>query len=205
MAALLVSPFTVFLGTVVLGESVILAAAALAAQGSWSIWSVAVAAFTGTILSDAMWFLLAGRLVDRIERDPDRSARLHRHASRLDRWTTGRPHLALLFGKFVYGTRILSIAYISVRDTHLKRFLGFDAVGTVIWLAVILPIGYAAGRGIERAGVDLTRVEPALAAVVVAAIAIRGVTEWRRRNRDTPEDRTQTEDSQHAHSARPRD
>lgn len=205
MAGVLVSPLTVFLGTVVLGESVILAAAALAAQGSWSIWSVAVAAFTGTILSDATWFLLAGRLVDRIERDPDRSARLRRHAARLDNWTAARPHLALLFGKFVYGTRILSIAYLSARDTHLKRFLGFDAIGTVIWLAVILPIGYAAGRGIERAGVDLARVDTSLVAVVVAAIAIRGVTEWRRRNRDTPEDRTQTESSQQAHSDRLRD
>lgn len=173
--------WAVFVGTFFLGESVILASAALAAQGSWSVWAVAGWAFAGTVLSDAVWFSAAGRGVRGLRGDPGRAERLDRHVARLDRWTGQRPHRALLFVKFVYGTRILSISYLSVRGVPLRRFVTFDAAGTLIWLAVIVPLGYLGGRGLSGMGVDLAGLERGLVGLIAVGVLARAVVLWWRR------------------------
>lgn len=175
--------WVVFIGTFFLGESVILAAAALAAQGTLSVWSVAGWAFAGTVLSDTVWFTSAGRGISAVNRDEDRASRLARHGQRLDRWTGEHPHRALLFIKFVYGTRILSITYLAWRRVAPVRFVGFDAAGTAIWLAVIVPVGFFGGRGLELSGVDLTRFEAGLAVAVVVAVLVRALLVWWRSRR----------------------
>lgn len=177
----LASWWVVFVGTFFLGESVILGAAALAAQGTSSVWSVAGWAFAGTVLSDTVWFTSAGRAVAVVNRDGERAARLARHGQRLDRWTGTHPQRALLFIKFVYGTRILSITYLAWRRVDPATFVAFDAAGTAVWLAAIVPVGFFGGRGLERAGVDLTRFEVGFAVVVVVAVVVRAAMLWRRR------------------------
>lgn len=179
--ALPTGSWTVFVGTFFLGESVILASAALAAQGSWSVWAVAGWAFAGTVLSDAVWFSVAARGLRGLRRDPRRAERLDRHAARLDRWTGQRPHRALLFVKFVYGTRILSISYLSLRGVPRQRFVTFDAVGTLVWLAVIVPLGYLGGRGLSVVGVDLAGLERGLLGLVAVGALARAVVLWWRR------------------------
>ena len=171
----------VFVGTFLLGESVILAAAAMAGQGTWPVTWVAGWAFAGTVISDVAWFTAANRGIAALGRNPERARKLDVHARRLDRWTGARPCRALLFIKFVYGTRILSIAYLSLRKVSRRRFASFDAAGTAIWLAVIIPIGYLAGRGLGSAGVDLVRFEGVFAILVVLAVAARALVWWRHR------------------------
>ena len=65
----------------------------------------------------------------------------------VDKITYNKPFLALLFMKFLYGTRFLIIIYIAMRQVKLKTFLFYDIIGTIIWLLVIIPIGWLAGKG----------------------------------------------------------
>lgn len=173
----------VLVGTFFLGETVVLAAAALAAQGSWSMTAVAGWAFVGTVASDTLWFRTARIGLDRWS-SGTRADRLARATARLDRLSGGHPHRALIFVKFVYGTRIASIAYMAMRRVPPRRFVTFDALGTVIWLAVMIPIGWAIGLGLDRLGADLKRVEWIVLGIVLTAAAGRGITRWRSNNRE---------------------
>lgn len=183
-------------GTFVLGESIVLSAAALAAQGAFPVWMVALWAFVGTVASDNVWFRVLGRAFSAVNRKEERAERLARHVARLDRVTGDHPHRALLFVKFIYGTRILSISYLAVRKVSTRTFAIFDAVGTLIWLAVIVPVGYAGGRVLDRIGVDLRQLQVGFVVVVVLAIGLRLVAAWRTRHREASVDTATCQDQE---------
>lgn len=171
--------WVVFVGTFFLGESVVLAASALAAQGVWSVIAVAGWAFAGTVISDTVWLRSAAMGLGRWRSDPDGSGKLAKTTDRLDRLTGQHPHRALVIVKFLYGTRIASLVYMAVRNVPTRRFVAFDAIGTAIWLAVIIPIGWAIGRGMANLGADLKRLEWLILAIVLAATLYKGVARCR--------------------------
>lgn len=168
----------VFVGTFFLGESVVLTASALAAQGSWSLVAVVGWAFAGTVTSDTMWFRTARLGLDRWSSGV-RAERLARATARLDRLSGEHPHRALLFVKFLYGTRIASIAYMAIRNVPSGRFIVYDSMGTAVWLAVVVPVGWMIGHGLDRLGADIKRVEWLVLGIVLAVAAVRGIRQWR--------------------------
>ncbi|MDH3306653.1 MAG: hypothetical protein OEO77_03935 [Acidimicrobiia bacterium] len=98
-------------------------------------------------MSDTIWFRSAAMGMGRWQADPDRKESLGLATSRLDRLAGKRPHRALLFIKFLYGTRIASLAYMAVRNVPTRTFVLFDAAGTTLWLAVMIPIGGGSDEG----------------------------------------------------------
>lgn len=173
----------VFVGTFFLGESVVLVSAALAATGTWSVWAVVGWAFAGTVISDTAWFRTARLGLGRWTSDSGRAARLALTTRRLDRLSGAHPHRALLFVKFVYGTRIASIAYMALRQVPAGRFVVFDSIGTAVWLAVMVPLGWAIGMGAESLGADLKRFEWAILGIVLVGAAAKGYMAWRHQSR----------------------
>jgi len=171
----------VLVGTFFLGESVVLAASALAAHGSWSWQAVAGWAFVGTVASDSLWFRAASTGLGRWSTG-DRAKQLRRATSMVDRITGAHPHRALIFVKFVYGTRIASIAYMAFRGVRPRTFVTFDAVGTLLWLAVMIPVGWAIGLGLDRLGADLRRLEWLVLGIVLAGATAQGIRRWQNRH-----------------------
>lgn len=141
----------IFVGALLFGETVIVPAAALAAHGRWTIPAVIGWAFAGTVTADIAWFVAANRSLGRFARDLDQRREHSDALAWLGRRAGARPARTLLFVKFVYGTRILSIAYLSSRGVSGREFVLYDAVGTAIWLAVIVPVGWLVGRGVAGA------------------------------------------------------
>ncbi len=165
-------------GTFVFGDSIVLAASGLAAHGQWSVLSVFIWSFLGTLMSDTIWFKLADGSLQKIMRDPAREAAFDRMTARMDRWTGESPHRGLLFVKFLWGTRTLSIVYMASRDVSTRTFVLFDAIGTVLWLAVLVPIGFLAGKGVATLSADLTRLEYALPILLILAIGLKRGRTW---------------------------
>lgn len=173
----------VFVGTFFFGDSIVLAAGALASQGHWQLSGVFVWALFGTVLSDTVWFSISGRTLARIRRNPERLVRFDRIVAKLDRWVGDHPHRGLLFVKLLYGTRVLSLVYMSVRQVPARRFILFDAVGAALWLAVLLPLGWFAGTQLATLQRSVPQIEFVLLAVAVAGLAARRGWTWLRRAR----------------------
>lgn len=164
----------VFVASFFAGETMIITAAALAAHGHWPLIAVFGYAFAGTVSSDATWFLIARKWWPRLEAGGgERSKRI---LSWLESKTGDRPHLALLYVKFLYGTRILAITYMSIRRVALSRFIASDALGTLGWLSVMVAIGWFAGAGISQlAGSRLKLVIPM---ILVVVLLVKGSVVW---------------------------
>ena len=167
----------IFFGAFFFGEMIILSAAFLAGQDVWSIGNVFWLAFAGTVLSDMLWFVF-GRSLTSATYWQKAQKTYGGFLRRLDRLTGQRPFLSLLFIKFVYGTRVLTIIYLSVRKIRLWQFLLFDAVGTVLWLGVMLSVGWLAGRGVVNVLGAVHQVEYGLLGLILLILLFKYATVW---------------------------
>jgi len=168
----------IFVGAFFFGETVILTAAFLAGQGIWSLESVFWLSLVGTITSDSLWFFLGQtffKFTYRWERYRDK---YQAFLMKLEKITGQKPFLALLFIKFLYGTRILTILYLSIRKVHYPTFFLFNTIGTVFWLLVMIFVGWLVGRGTADAGQVFSRVEYTLTALVLLIVLYRIITTW---------------------------
>jgi len=140
----------IFLGSFFFAESVILAASFLSAQGLWSFLTVFIFALLGTLLSDFFWYFLGIRFL-KATRQWNLCRRAYNEISNiLDKITKGKHFLALLFIKFLYGTRFLIIVYLAMRKIPFRKFVIYDTIGTTLWLLVIIPVGWLAGKGMYQ-------------------------------------------------------
>ena len=161
-----------FLGSFFGGDMFIFAMSFLAGQGLWSWWSVFLICFVGTIASDCVWFLSGTQILDRF--------RKYKFFKKLDTkyLPKGKPWKVLLIFKFLYGTRILTIIYFGVRKLSFLKFLILDSIGTLEWLAVIVLIGWLAGRGIANYINLFQNISIALTALLIAALVFKFGLIW---------------------------
>ncbi len=140
--------FALFFGPLIGGEFVIISLAFFSAQGVVSLLLLVVLSFLAVFLSDAVWFFLGRTAVaQRII--------LHRHISptaiiifeAVRRTSRGNHFIALVLAKLMPGTRILMIMYMSKSDIVFSKFALYNAVAILIWLLVIIPIGFISGAG----------------------------------------------------------
>lgn len=168
----------IFLGAFFFGETVIITAAFLAAHKLWSMDEVFWLALSGTVLADVVWYLFGQRLMRFFRRWKKYREEGNQLLAALEKTTGQRPFLALLFIKFLYGTRVLTIMYLSARKVGLRTFTIFDSIGTVLWLIAVMAIGWLAGKSITNLAPVLDRVEFAALVLILCIIGFRMGTLW---------------------------
>ncbi len=138
----------IFLGAAFGGEFVLLALGFLAAQKVISIFSLVIFSLLGTLFSDTLWFFL-GRTIF------VRKIVAHRYANNtifvinkaIQRVSKGNNLFALIIAKFLVGTRILLIMFVGSKIIKFKDFIRQDILAIILWLTVIIPIGFISGLG----------------------------------------------------------
>jgi membrane protein DedA with SNARE-associated domain len=170
-----------FVGAFFFGETVILAAALLAQQGWWNMSTVFVVSFIATVVSDAVWFWLGTTFFFKKKWFDKYEKKYKGIVDVLDRKVGHRPYLSLLVIKFLYGTRIITILYLAVKDLSFWKFILFDTIGTLVWLVAMLAIGWFAGNGIASMGLfgSITKL---LSALVVCILVYRWIEVWITKN-----------------------
>lgn len=168
----------IFLGSVFFGESVIIAASYVAAQGVWGIPLVFIYAFLGTILSDSLWFWIGKKLSKWLHTKPSFQKKYQRYTPFIEKIGGKKPFLVLLFIKFLYGTRIITIVYLSIRRIPFSKFLLFNSIGTAIWLCVIIAIGWGVEKGLAYLLPVFSKIEYTILVIVLLIIAFRLFSVW---------------------------
>lgn len=169
---------TVFAGAFFFGDSVILTAAYLAGQLQWPVISIFITAFLGTAAADTMWFFIglfaARRLsgLNFLRKEREKAATL------LAKLTGEKPFYALIFIKFLYGSRIAMILYVASRGLPFSTFTLYNSIGIAVWLGLFFPAGYLAGQGVGKAMPFLNAIEAAIIVLVISAILMRILTVW---------------------------
>ena len=138
----------IFLGAAFGGELALFTLGFLLAQNILHLFPLLFFSFLGTMSSDILWFLLGKTtFVKKIISHRYAHATISLIAEAIDKVSRGSRFLSLIFAKFLAGTRILLIMYVSKNNLELRKFIRYDAVAILIWLMFVIPIGFIAGLG----------------------------------------------------------
>lgn len=141
-------PLIAFLATIVGGELAVLLLSFVSGQGILPLPSVIIGGFLAMLTLDAFWFMLPR---SRWGRRFKQSARVSERYRALEARIEGVSHrndvLILFISKALVGTRILILAYLSVRSISFRRFMVYDAIATLLWTILLGGAGWFAGRG----------------------------------------------------------
>lgn len=165
----------VLIGTLLEGETVLIAAGFAAHRGLLDWRLVVVVAMLGATLGDQLAFLL-GRWKGAalIERFPALAAQKPRIDNLLQRYDV----LFILGVRFLYGLRIAGPVLLGSSGIPMLRFALLNAIGAALWAAAIAGAGFGFGVAISAFIADLKAIEEVLlVAIVVSGLSI---LLWRR-------------------------
>jgi membrane protein DedA with SNARE-associated domain len=154
----------VFAGTLLEGETVLLAAGFAAHQGLLDWRAVVAVAFVGGTLGDQLAFLL-GRwkgnvLIDRFPALARRAPQVHRLLERFDL-------ILILMVRFMYGLRIAGPVIMGSSRIPLARFSILNMIGAVVWAGLVTGAGYTFGAATESMFSNLEHAEVILFLVIL--------------------------------------
>ncbi|HBB53894.1 hypothetical protein A2740_00160 [Candidatus Nomurabacteria bacterium RIFCSPHIGHO2_01_FULL_43_16] len=138
----------VFLGAAFGGELAILALSFLVAQNVFPLFPFFLISVLGVFSSDTLWFILGRtKTVDKISKHRYTVGTVSAITEAIRRLSRGNHFLAFIFAKFVVGTRVVIIMYVSRTGMTFKNFIRYNIGAIFIWLIVLIPIGFLSGLG----------------------------------------------------------
>jgi membrane protein DedA with SNARE-associated domain len=157
------------LGAFLEGESILVAAGALAHRGLLSLPLVMLSAFIGSVAGDQTWFQLGRHFGHRLlQRRPKWQSRVGAVQGRLDRHGD-----AFVFGfRFIYGVRTVTPALLGLSNYPAARFLLLNVAGAALWVVVVGGAGWALGAALAGVLQRAARIEELLAAAVLATLLV---------------------------------
>ncbi|HEX7126590.1 MAG TPA: bifunctional DedA family/phosphatase PAP2 family protein [Thermodesulfobacteriota bacterium] len=182
--AVFVGVFLESAGVPVPGETLLLAGAFFAHQGSLALaWVIAVAA-AAAVLGDNLGYVL-GRRGGRpmIERRGRRVGLTPARLAAIDAFFARHGARAVFFGRFVTGVRVFVAVAAGIARVPWPHFLAWNAAGALVWSVTVGLAGYVFGQSVIAAEHLLGRAG-LFAMAIVGALAVAALA-WRHGRRLT--------------------
>jgi membrane protein DedA with SNARE-associated domain len=175
-------------GVPVPGEAILIAAAIFAGTGEMNIALVILVATLGAIIGDNIGFAVGhfgGRpLVERFGRfiflTPERLDRAEEYFNR-------HGGKVVVVARFIQGLRQLNGILAGTVGMHWLKFLGFNALGGVLWVCTWALLGYFAGENISKIYAEFDRYKWLIIGFAVVLVIAFVVYRVRRRRSSAPE------------------
>jgi membrane protein DedA with SNARE-associated domain len=150
----------------------LLAAGALAGTGHLNFFASLFYAMLAAVAADSIWYQLGRRkgirilqLLCKISLEPDSCVR------RTEGLFSKQGARSLLLAKFVPGLGAVAPPLAGIFHMRARRFLLFDALGSLLWAGSFLGLGYVFSGQIERVAEYLASLGGWLLVLLVAALA----------------------------------
>lgn len=135
---------TVFAGTFLEGEVVLITAAVLAGDGLFNPISVWMSASLGAWVGHIFWFFI-GRIFGSRYIIP-RFKGLRSHFEEANRIILNHPKTSIFILQYLYGMRIIGAMGLGITELSFVRFVFYEALNCALWALVIFTVGYILGE-----------------------------------------------------------
>ena len=137
-----------FLAPFVGGEVAILTLGFFAGQGTLPLLNIIIGSALGMITLDSFWFLIMrSPFTKKIKNRIEISEKYKKLESKIEMFSQKNDIAILLVSKILIGTRILALAYISIRKISFQKFILFDGSATLLWAIILGCLGWFSGLG----------------------------------------------------------
>jgi membrane protein DedA with SNARE-associated domain len=160
-----------FLGSILEGESVLIACGFLARAGHLNLKLVMLVAFTGTYIADvSIYFLGRGKGEGIIAKFPVASAYYPKVKNLFDRYGI----FTIFVTRYVYGLRLAAAATFGLVKMKRVKYLALNFLSCSIWAVLVGGLGYTFGASLEALIGQIKHYEM----MVVPLIILAGLGVW---------------------------
>ena len=136
------------IGTLLEGETILIAAGALAHKGLLSMPWVVLTAFLGGFLGDLLWFYIGHRYGNGyIQKRPALAKKVEIAQNMLNKYGA----LFVFSFRFIYGIRMVSPVLLGVVRYPVKKYVALNLIGAFVWANIFAFVGYGLGAGFKTA------------------------------------------------------
>ncbi|HEY6130221.1 MAG TPA: VTT domain-containing protein [Candidatus Acidoferrum sp.] len=151
---------------------VVLAAGALSGTGQLSFWASLVLVAVAALSADSVWYILGRRkgirilqFLCKISLEPDSCVR------RTEGVFSKQGARSLLLAKFIPGLSTIAPPLAGIFHMRARKFLLYDALGSLVWGLSILGAGYVFSEQIEKIAERAKALGGGLAVLIIAILA----------------------------------
>ena len=168
----------VFIGTVVWGETIMIAAGFLASLPNlnFNLGLVMLFGAIGTITADSFWYLVghSGKKGSRFLEKYEKFALLKpKFLDKIKDHFNNHEGKTVFFSKFIYGTRTIVLITAGAAGMKYSKFLFYNFLSIIFWAVGMAFVGYFLGEGFLQIKDYVKGAEYILLGIVVLFIVIR--------------------------------
>ncbi|MBC7659868.1 MAG: DedA family protein [Chitinophagaceae bacterium] len=157
------------IGTLLEGETILIAAGAMAHRGLLSLPIVIIVATIGGFSGDLIWYLVGRKYGNPfIEKRPKLLKRVAVIQKLLDKYGV----LFVFSFRFIYGIRTVAPVFLGVARYPIRKYLMLNAVGAIVWGISFAYIGWGLGLGFKEMLSRHPHIEEVLILAVVVTIIL---------------------------------
>lgn len=124
--------------------------AGLAANGVFSVWTLIIFFYIGIVACDIGLFKFGQiKSLSYFKRHKLIYKGYQKVTYILKKYSKNKDMVILFFSKFVYGSYAPLIMHFGRRGMKFKKFLIADLIINAIWIIILVPIGWFAGKGLR--------------------------------------------------------
>ncbi|MBC7529965.1 MAG: DedA family protein [Oligoflexus sp.] len=156
---------TLGIGTLLEGETILIAAGAMAHKGLLSLPIVIIVAILGGFTGDLIWYFVGRKFgFPFIQKRPKLLKRVAVIQRMLDKYG-----LLFVFSfRFIYGIRTVAPIFLGVTEYPFKKYVLLNAIGAIVWGTAFAYIGWGVGAGFK----EMLRRHPHLGEVALGAVVV---------------------------------
>jgi len=173
-----------FLGSLLIGEEVLVFLSILAGKGIISLWNIFLYGFLGSLLGDLFWFYIGRtRIIDWLKKVKFIRKSYGHSKPLLEKLSVREMHgwkCLIYFGasKFMGVIKVLAVVYASRRKMKFSRFIKWNVPALILWMIPMLFAGWLAGKGFTLLLIVLKNLQMALGLAVIIAIILYIAVKW---------------------------
>jgi len=161
------------------GEEVIISLVFLSAMGLFPLWWILVFVTLGEFISDFTIFSLSRLNLFHKFKKIEKLTRLYNKADKfIVKVSKESTFLTLLYSKFIYGTRIFTLIYLSSKKIQWKKFLISESFVLIVWMSITVAVGWFAGASVKQFSSAFKNIEFTLLLLLIFIILIIVIKKW---------------------------
>ncbi|MDB4984441.1 MAG: hypothetical protein JWM20_620 [Patescibacteria group bacterium] len=139
-----------FIGFFLPGDTLLFTAGLLASQGYFSIPLVIVFAVVAAILGDSFGYWFGRRAGKRLFKKEDSFLFSKKNLAKSQEFYKKYGSKTIILARFIPIVRTFAPILAGTSDMDYKKFLAYNAIGGVVWVAVMSLLGYLLGNSIPN-------------------------------------------------------
>ncbi|MFH1901981.1 MAG: hypothetical protein ABIK26_07010 [Candidatus Omnitrophota bacterium] len=161
------------------GEELILSLVFLSSLGLFPLWWILIFVTLGEFISDIVIFSLGRIDLFHKFKKIEKLTKLYKKADNLIMKVSKKStFLTILYSKFIYGTRIFTLVYLSSKKTKWQKFLVSELLALMVWMSITVVIGWFAGASIKQFSLAFKNTGLTIALLVIFIILIIMMKKW---------------------------